>query len=89
LTLRGSDVLTVDLNDAPIGLSLDEYRDDHRELPAATGVIPVKDFLGSLVQIGYDGPIQPEPFNAALRAKSLDQACASASAAMKTAFSQL
>ncbi|HXN94119.1 MAG TPA: sugar phosphate isomerase/epimerase family protein, partial [Candidatus Acidoferrales bacterium] len=86
LTLRGSDVLTVDLNDAPIGLSLDEYRDDHRELPAATGVIPVKDFLGSLVQIGYDGPIQPEPFNAALRAKSLDQACASASAAMKTAF---
>jgi len=57
--------LTVDLNDAPTGLSLDEYRDDHRELPAATGVIPAKDFLGSLVQIDYDGPIQPEPFNAA------------------------
>ncbi|OLB30460.1 MAG: hypothetical protein AUH01_03910 [Acidobacteria bacterium 13_2_20CM_56_17] len=89
LTLRGSDVLTVDLNDAPIGLSLDEYRDDHRELPAATGVIPVKGFLGSLVQIDYDGPIQPEPFNAALRAKSLNQACTSASAAMKRAFSLL
>jgi len=89
LTLRGSDVLTVDLNDAPIGLSLDEYRDDHRELPAATGVIPVKDFLGSLVQIDYDGPIQPEPFNAALRAKSLNQACTSASAAMNRAFSLL
>ena len=89
LTLRGSDVLTVDLNDAPIGLSLDEYRDDRRELPAATGVIPVKDFLGSLVRIDYDGPIQPEPFNAALRAQSLDQACATASAAMKKAFSLL
>jgi sugar phosphate isomerase/epimerase len=89
LTLRGSDVLTVDLNDAPIGLSLDEYRDDHRELPAATGVIPVKDFLGSLVQIDFDGPIQPEPFNATLRAKSLNQACTSASAAMKRAFSLL
>src|SRR6266566_4597426 len=89
MTLRGSDVLTVDLNDAPIGLSLDEYRDDHRELPAATGVIPVKGFLGSLVQIDYDGPIQPEPFNAALRAKSLNQACTSASAAMKRAFSLL
>jgi sugar phosphate isomerase/epimerase len=87
LTLRGSDVLTVDLNDAPAGLSLDQYQDDHRELPAATGVIPVKDFLGSLVQIGYDGPIQAEPFNAALRVMPLDQACASASAAMKRAFS--
>jgi len=89
LTLRGTDVLTVDLNDAPTGLSLDEYRDDHRELPAATGVIPVKDFLGSLVQIDYDGPIQPEPFNAALRAKSFNEACTSASAAMKRSFSLL
>ena len=87
LTLRGSDVLTVDLNDAPLGLSLDQYQDDHRELPATTGVIPVTEFLGSLVEMGYDGPIQAEPFNAALRALPLDQACASASSAMKQAFS--
>jgi sugar phosphate isomerase/epimerase len=89
LTLRGSDVLTVDLNDAPIGLSLDQYQDDHRELPVATGVIPVKEFLGSLVQIGYGGPIQAEPFNAALRAMPLEQACNRASAAMTRAFSLL
>jgi sugar phosphate isomerase/epimerase len=89
LTLRGSDVLTVDLNDAPIGLSLDQYQDDHRELPAATGVIPVKQFLGALVQIGYGGPIQAEPFNAALRALPLEQAFDRASAAMKRAFSLL
>ena len=89
LTLRGSDVVTVDLNDAPRGLSLDQYQDDHRELPAATGVIPVKEFLDSLVQIGYGGPIQAEPFNAALRAMPLDQACSSASAAMRKAFSLL
>jgi len=89
LTLRGSDVATVDLNDAPRGLALDQYQDDHRELPAATGVIPVKDFLDSLVQIGYGGPIQAEPFNAALRAMPLDQACSSASAAMQRAFSLL
>ena len=87
LTLRGSDVLTVDLNDAPRGLSFDQYQDDHRELPAATGVIPVADFLGALVQIGYDGPVQAEPFNAALRALPIDQACANASAAIKHAFS--
>jgi sugar phosphate isomerase/epimerase len=87
LTLRGQDVITVDLNDAPTGLTFDQYRDDHRELPAATGVIPVKQFLDALLQIGYDGPIQAEPFNAALRAQPLDQACAMASAAMKKAFS--
>jgi len=87
LTLRGSDVLTVDLNDAPRGLTLDQYQDDHRELPAATGVIPVKEFLDALVRIGYDGPIQAEPFNAALRALPLEEACASASAAIKKAFS--
>jgi sugar phosphate isomerase/epimerase len=87
LSLRGEDVIAVDLNDAPAGLTLDQYRDDHRELPAATGVIPIKQFLDALVQIGFDGPIQAEPFNAALRALPLDQACAAASVAMKKAFS--
>jgi len=87
LTLRGSDVLTVDLNDAPRGLTLDQYQDDHRELPAATGLIPIAQFLDALVEIGYDGPVQAEPFNAALRALPLDQACASASAAIQKAFS--
>jgi sugar phosphate isomerase/epimerase len=86
LTLRGRDVITVDLNDAPTGLTLDQYRDNSRELPAATGVIPVKQFLDALLQIGYDGPIQAEPFNAALRALPLDQACALASNAIKKAF---
>jgi sugar phosphate isomerase/epimerase len=86
LTLRGQDVITVDLNDAPTGLTLDQYRDNSRELPAATGVIPVKQFLDALLQIGYDGPIQAEPFNASLRALPLDQACAMASDAMKKAF---
>src|ERR1700722_3928838 len=86
LTLRGQDVITVDLNDAPTGLTLDQYRDNSRELPAATGVIPVKQFLDALLQIGYNGPIQAEPFNAALRALPLDQACAMTSDAMKKAF---
>ncbi|HEY3974466.1 MAG TPA: sugar phosphate isomerase/epimerase family protein [Candidatus Sulfotelmatobacter sp.] len=87
LSLRGQDVMAVDLNDAPAGLTLDQYHDDHRELPAATGVIPIKQFLDALLQIGYDGPIQAEPFNAALRAMPIDQACAAASAALKKAFS--
>lgn len=86
LALRTQDVITVDLNDAPAGLTLDQYRDNSRELPAATGVIPVKQFLDALLQMGYDGPIQAEPFNAALRALPIEQACAAASAALKKAF---
>jgi len=87
LTLRNSDILTVDLNDAPKGFTLDQYQDNNRELPSATGVIPVKQFLDALAQIGYEGPIQAEPFNAALRARPIDQACAATAAAMKKSFS--
>jgi sugar phosphate isomerase/epimerase len=85
-SLRNRDVVTVDLNDAPAGLTLDQQEDLSRELPAATGVIPVKDFLGALAAIGYDGPIHAEPFNKALRAMPIDQACAASAAAMKKAF---
>jgi len=86
LTLRPQDVVTVDLNDAPAGKTLDEQMDLARELPAATGVIPVKVFLGALRKIGYDGPIQAEPFNAALRTMPKDEAVAATAAAMKKAF---
>lgn len=86
-TLRAQDVITVDLNDAP-RLPLDQLQDGHRELPAATGVIPVKEFLGALAAIGYDGPIQAEPFNARLRAMPLDQAVRATAAAIEKAFSE-
>jgi sugar phosphate isomerase/epimerase len=89
LTLRNSDVVTVDLNDAPPGLTLDQYNDGQRELPASTGVIPVKSFLDALLEIGYDGPIQAEPNNANLRATPQAQALAETSAAMKKAFSEI
>jgi sugar phosphate isomerase/epimerase len=86
-TLRSRDVITVDLNDAP-HLPLDELQDDHRELPAATGVIPVREFLRALAAIGYDGPIQAEPFNARLRAMPIDQAVEATAGAMRKAFSE-
>jgi sugar phosphate isomerase/epimerase len=89
LTLRNSDVVTVDLNDAPAGLTLDQYNDGQRELPASTGVIPVKSFLGALARIGYDGPIQAEPNNANLRATPMDQALTDTAAAMKKAFAEI
>ena len=86
LALRNEDIVTVDLNDAPAGLPLDKQVDSARELPAATGVIPVKVFLDSLRKIGYDGPIHAEPFNAALRAMPRDEACAATAAAMRKAL---
>ena len=86
LTLRNEDIVTVDLNDAPAGIPLDKQVDSSRELPAATGVIPVKVFLDSLRKIGYDGPLHAEPFNAALRAMPKDEACAATAAAMKKAL---
>lgn len=88
-SLRNSDVVTVDLNDAPLGLTLDTYNDGQRELPAATGVIPIKSLLDALEQIGYDGPLQAEPNNANLRATPRDQALTATAAAMKKAFSEI
>ena len=60
--LRPEQVVYVHVNDAPPGLTLDQYVDNQRALPGATGVIDIAGFLQALKQIGYDGPITPEPF---------------------------
>src|SRR5215218_2424115 len=46
-----------DLNDAPAGIAITDQIDSRRELPLATGVIPVAEFLNALHKIGYDGPL--------------------------------
>lgn len=89
LALHGSDLVAVHLNDAPAGLTFDTYRDGQRELPAATGVIPIASFLDALRQIGYDGPVSAEPNNAALRALPMDAALTATAAAMKKAFAEM
>lgn len=86
LTLRNQEVVACDLNDAPSGLAIDEQMDGWRELPAATGVIDLKAFLGALVSIGYDGPVRAEPFNRPLAALDNEPAVAATAAAMKKAF---
>ena len=87
LSLRKEDVVSADLNDAPVGRTMLEQIDGQRDLPAATGVIPIRDFLEALVEIGYDGPVRPEPFNKALNDMDDDPAAEAAAAAMKKAFS--
>jgi sugar phosphate isomerase/epimerase len=86
LALRPADIISVDLNDAPSGLAIEQQIDNRRELPAATGVIDLKVFLGALVRIGYDGPVRAEPFNQALNDLDNEAACAATVTAMKQAF---
>ena len=60
--LTPAQVVYVHVNDAPVGVPVDEQMDGVRDLPGATGVIDIAGFLHSLRGIGYDGPVTPEPF---------------------------
>ncbi len=86
LTLKNKDVISCDLNDAPAGIPKEEQQDLKRELPMATGIIDVGAFLNALQQIGYDGPVRPEPFKAELREMPPEEACAVTIEAMQKAF---
>ncbi len=57
------DIVNVHVNDAPVGLSFAEYNDHDRRLPMETGVLPLMDFMRKLVELGYEGPVTPEPFS--------------------------
>ncbi len=86
LRLSNSQVVSADLNDAPAGIEREEQFDNRRELPATTGMIDAKAFLGALVQIGYDGPIRAEPFNERLNGLDDEPASEATVEAMKRAF---
>jgi sugar phosphate isomerase/epimerase len=83
--LPAKDVVSVDLNDAPAGVPKDQMVDGKRELPASTGVIDVKAFLGALEKIGFAGPVRVEPFNDAVRKMAPDDAASAAMASLKKA----
>jgi sugar phosphate isomerase/epimerase len=60
-----SDALVVDvhINDAMEGRGPDEQIDNERCLPGESGVIDLAGFLQGLNEIGYSGPVTPEPFS--------------------------
>ncbi len=89
LALKNEDIVSVDLNDAPAGIPKEQQVDGQRELPAATGVIPVGAFLDALLKVGYDGPMRAEPFNKTLNALDNDAACAVTITALKTALEKV
>ena len=79
--LDAAEVVYVHLNDAVPGVPVNEQLDNKRELPG-TGVIDLKNFLGALKKIGYNGPITVEPFNQPVRDMTLSDAVKATSAAL-------
>jgi len=88
-TLKASDVVAVDVNDAPKGLDRLEMADTTRELPGATGVIDAAAFMTALQDIGYDGPVRAEPFNETLNQMADDEAIAVVYRAMEKLWGYL
>lgn len=86
LSLTAEQIVSADLNDAPAGIPVERQIDGQRELPCATGVIPVAAFVGALARLGYDGPARAEPFNKALNDMDDDAACAASVAALRKAL---
>jgi sugar phosphate isomerase/epimerase len=64
-SLKPEDIIVVDINDARAGFTRETQVDGKRELPMATGVIPIKEFMQGIVDIGYNGPRRTESFNQA------------------------
>jgi sugar phosphate isomerase/epimerase len=83
LSLKGSDVIYVHINDAPAGIPVDEQIDNVRCLPGETGVIDISGFLGALKKIGYDGPVTPEPFDKSLKKMTITEAVLKVSKAVE------
>jgi len=74
-TLRAEDIVYVHVNDAPVGVAVEAQIDQVRRLPGATGVIDIAGFLRALRELGYDGPVTPEPFDKQVAALPADESC--------------
>lgn len=72
--LSVDDVVTVHVNDAPAGVSIVDHIDNQRALPSETGVIDLVGFLTVLKDLGYEGPVTPEPFSERVRVLPAEQA---------------
>ena len=75
-------VVAAHINDAPKGLTREEQPNHRRELPGATGILRIEDFMKGLRNLNYDGPVLVEPFNEFLKALAFEDAVKAAKAAM-------
>ncbi|MEO6061770.1 MAG: TIM barrel protein [Thermoflexales bacterium] len=84
--LENDEIVYVHVNDGQAGLDRDAQVDQARAQVGATGVIPIKTFLAALRAVGYDGPVAVEPFNAAIKAMTPEDAVRATSAALDQVF---
>lgn len=82
-SLRSEEIVGVDLNAAPAGVPQELLGDRQRELPGATGVIDVGQFVGALRRLGYNGPVRAEPFEFPSLGMTMDEICRAASQALR------
>ncbi len=81
-SLTAEQIVDVHVNDAP-DVPTDEQQDLVRELPGATGVIDIGNFLEAVRASGYDDSVMVEPFSRRLRDLPPDESCAETMSALK------
>jgi sugar phosphate isomerase/epimerase len=86
--LTNKDVVLVDVSDAPAGIAIDDQVKDQRELPCATGTIPLSTVVKVLMRIGYDGPVRADPLFRHRKQATDDEAVAAAAASLERLFGQ-
>jgi sugar phosphate isomerase/epimerase len=86
LSLKPSEIVAMDLNDAPEGREIDEQQDLDRRLPGTTGVIDTPGMVAAMNEIGYDGPVKVEPFMKSLAERDVDEVLAEVSAGLRKAL---
>lgn len=79
--LKNRQIVLVHIMDAP-AVPVEEQQDAVRALPGATGFLPIEEFLRALDEIGYTGPVLPEPFDPSLALMPLEDAVRTAMAAV-------
>jgi len=84
--LSREDVVYVHVNDAPAGIEVNDQVDSVRAMPGETGVIPLPEILRILKDIGYDGPVTPEPFSEKVKNMSPEEGARALSEGLNKAW---
>jgi sugar phosphate isomerase/epimerase len=82
----GIELIGTHVNDAPVGVALEELIDTERLPPGASGVIDARAFLKVLDEIGFDGPALVEPFSAEVRALAPEARVAAVAASLESVW---
>lgn len=86
--VQESKISLVHINDAPLGVDRDDLVDNKRGLPGSTGVLPLKEFMAALREIGYSGPVEAEPFDDTLKDLAEDERLTKVADSMRSAFAE-